>query len=67
MRTERPTPWGFDIWDPRLDLRRAAADAQQGVVVPEPVDDDDPAIPDETTLADWPELEAVGAGGRDVR
>ncbi len=28
MRLERSHPWGFDTEDPRLELRRAAAEAQ---------------------------------------
>jgi hypothetical protein len=54
MRTERPTPWGFDVFDPRLEMRRAAAEAQRtyGVVdipgEPEPTEDDAaPAASDE--------------------
>jgi hypothetical protein len=66
MRTERPTPWGFDIWDPRLELRRAAADAQHGVAPAKAPPDDDPPNLDETE-ADWLELEAVGAGRPDSR
>ncbi len=29
MRTERPEPWGFDLYDPRLTIRQLAADAQR--------------------------------------
>jgi hypothetical protein len=62
MRTERPTPWGFDIWDPRLEQRRAAAEAQRNAAAVErPLDGDSP-IQDETTVADRPEPEGVGAG-----
>jgi hypothetical protein len=67
MRTERPTPWGFDIWDPRLEQRRAAAEAQRGgAFVEAPASDDSPILDDETPF-DWPALEAVGAGARDNR
>ena len=62
MRTERPTPWGFDIWNPRLELRRAAADAQREAASEEvPAGEDPPAL-DETTPFEWPALEPVGAG-----
>jgi hypothetical protein len=67
MRTERPTPWGFYIWDPRLEQRRAAAEAQRGrASVEAPAGDDSPILDDETPF-DWPALEAVGAGARDNR
>ena len=65
MRTERPTPWGFDVWDPRLEQRRAAAEAQRGSSsVEEPTREDWPILDDDTPL-DWPALEPVGAGARD--
>ena len=60
MRTERPTPWGFDVWDPRLTLRQQAADAQRNPIADTP-DDHEPAIPDEPTASEQRELEVVGA------
>jgi hypothetical protein len=36
MRLERSHPWGFDHEDPRLDLRRAAAEAQRDTSTAEP-------------------------------
>jgi len=35
MRLERSHPWGFDDGDPRLELRRAAAEAQRDVAAAE--------------------------------
>jgi hypothetical protein len=60
MRTERPTPWGFDIWDPRLEFRRAAADAQRvGDNLPA-AKDDHPTQPDDAELPEQREPELVG-------
>jgi hypothetical protein len=61
MRTERPTPWGFDIWDPRLSTRREAAQAQWAQ------SDEDSKMPDDWTWdepgsTETTEPEAVGAG-----
>jgi hypothetical protein len=65
MRTERPTPLGFDIWDPRLEQRRAAAEAElSGASVEAPYGDESPILDDETPF-DWPALETVGAGAGD--
>jgi len=36
MRLEHSNPWGFDHEDPRLDLRRAAAEAQRDIATAEP-------------------------------
>jgi hypothetical protein len=67
MRTERPTPWGFDIWDPRLEQQRAAAEAQRdSASVEAPAGDDWPILDNEAPF-DWPALEAVGAGARAKR
>lgn len=42
MRTERATPWGFnDDDDPRLGVRRAAAQAQTEADREEPAADED--------------------------
>jgi hypothetical protein len=60
MRTERPTPWGFDVWDPRLTLRQQAADAQRIPIADTP-DDHEPAIPDEPAATEPREPELVGA------
>jgi hypothetical protein len=60
MRTERPAPWGFDVWDPRLTLRQQAADAQHESDAGVP-DGADPTVPHEPAPAEPPELETVGA------
>ena len=59
MRTERPEPWGFDVWDPRLTMRQQAADAQHQ----SSTDDSEiePAILDEPATAESTEPELVGA------
>jgi hypothetical protein len=41
MRNERSHPWGLDETDPRLDLRRAAAEAQRDIAAVEPPEADD--------------------------
>lgn len=61
MRIERPAPWGFDVWDPRLTLRQQAADAQHVSDADVP-DDVDPTVPNEPASAEPRELETVGAG-----
>jgi hypothetical protein len=63
MRTERPEPWGFDLWDPRLAIRQRAVDAQplsdaEGPKKDEASDWDEPAP------AEPRELETVGGLGR---
>ena len=60
MRTERPTPWGFDVWDPRLEFRRAAADAQRGNDFPLPAKDDDPTRLDDDEHSEQREPDLVG-------
>ena len=62
MRTERPTPWGFDVWDTRLTLRQQAADAQR-VPVPDMADDHDheDKVLDEPAATESRELEVVGS------
>jgi hypothetical protein len=60
MRTERPTPWGFDVWDPRLTLRQQAADAQRVRIADTP-DDREPTDPDEPEPTEPREPELVGA------
>ncbi len=61
MRTERPEPWGFDIWDPRLTLRQQAADAQrESVDVPDMSAIDQPTVVVEPGEAEPRELEPVG-------
>ena len=61
MRTERPEPWGFDVWDPRLTLRQQAADAQHESDT-DVSDGVDPTVLDEPAPAEPRELETVGAG-----
>jgi hypothetical protein len=53
MRTERPTPWGFDIWDPRLSTRREAAQAQWGQ------SDEDTMTPDDLTGDDHASTDSI--------
>jgi hypothetical protein len=60
MRTERPTPWGFDVWDPRLTLRQQAADAQRIPIADTP-DSDETTILDEPAATEPREPELVGA------
>jgi len=60
MRIERPTPWGFDDRDPRLELRRAAAEAQRLVDAEETPDADD-VMPDDI-WSDPEEWELPGGG-----
>jgi hypothetical protein len=59
MRTERPEPWGFDVWDPRLNMRQQAADAQRLSDAHDP--EIEPAALDEPAPAESPEAELVGA------
>ena len=63
MRTDRPDPWGFDLYDPRITIRQLAADAQRKYEadVPEP---DAPAAVDEGASAEPQEQELVGGGSR---
>lgn len=65
MRTERPEPWGFDLWDPRLTLRQQAADAQRVSDIDAP-DVDPPNVLEEPASAEPRELETVGGGNRAV-
>lgn len=61
MRTERPTPWGFDVWDPRLEMRRAAAEAQRTYgVLDIPVEPG--SAEEEAAATDSEALEPVMAG-----
>jgi hypothetical protein len=60
MRTERPEPWGFDVWDPRLTIRQQAAEAQQ-LSNDDVMDGDDPTVVDESA-AEPRELETVSGG-----
>ena len=50
MRLERSHPWGFDDGDPRLELRRAAAEAQRDVAAAELPDADDLPLADNHRL-----------------
>jgi hypothetical protein len=63
MRTERPEPWGFDLWDPRLTMRQQAGDAQR-LSDAEGQETDDPADWDDPASAEPRELEPVGGVGR---
>ena len=46
MRLERSHPWGFDEEDPRLELRRTAAEAQRDMDGAETADADDSTLDD---------------------
>ena len=59
MRTERPEPWGFDVWDPRLTMRQQAADAQR-VSDAEAPETDESSGWDEPAAAEPRELETSG-------
>jgi len=61
MRTERPEPWGFDVWDPRLTIRQQAADAQHESDR-EPLDGADRTDLDEPVPPAPRGFETVGAG-----
>ena len=66
MRTESPTPWGFDRWDPRLSIRQAAAEAQRGTSLDEPqpqAESVTETVPAET-IGDEPEGTADGGSIR---
>ena len=60
MRTERPEPWGFDLYDPRLTIRQQAKDDQRkyDAALPEP---HEPAPVDEPSNGAH-EPETVGVG-----
>lgn len=60
MRHERSYPWGFDEEDPRLDLRRAAAEAQRALDTAEQPDADDLTL-DDFWSSDAEEWELAGA------
>jgi len=62
MRTERPTPWGFDVWDPRLTMRQLAASAQHEFDLDGDVDSDVTTTVTGGEPADSADLETVGAG-----
>ena len=62
MRNERSYPWGLDSTDPRLDLRRAAADAQREMDAVEPPDQDERPL-DDTWTTDAEEWEPAMATG----
>ena len=61
MRTERPAPWGFDVWDPRLTMRQQAAAAQHEPAVDE-LDSEDAVGLGEHAADESRELETAGAG-----
>lgn len=62
MRLERSHAWGFDHEDPRLDLRRAAAEAQRDMSTAEPAAADDLTL-HHNRSTDQEELE-IGWGQR---
>jgi hypothetical protein len=55
MRNERSHPWGIDYGDPRLDLRRRAAEAQRDVAGDDAPHTTDLVFDDfkSTHLEDW--------------
>ena len=64
MRTERPTAQGFDLDDPRLEARRAAAEAQRALAEAPDPDYEPPVDADADRL--WA-LKPVAVGPRDDR
>ena len=65
MRNEQSHPWGFDTEDPRLELRRAVAQAQRETVADDTPDADDLTLDDFgwTDSEDWGLVEATGRRG----
>ena len=61
MRNERPEPWGFDVWDPRLTVRQQAADAQHEPAVDE-LEGEDAVGLGESVADETRELAHVGGG-----
>ena len=63
MRTDRPDPWGFDLYDPRITMRQLAADAQRRYEadVPEP---DRPTTVDDGASSEPQDRELVGGSAR---
>ncbi len=61
MRTERPAPWGFDVFDPRLEMRRAAAEAQRTYGVLD-ISSDHVSAEDDAAQIDAENREPVAAG-----
>ncbi len=59
MRTERPGPWGFDVWDPRLTVREQAAHAQHEPALDD-LDREDVVGLDDPAADESRELETVG-------
>jgi hypothetical protein len=62
MRSERSYPWGIDEGDPRLELRRRAAEAQR-----DPDADELPAGDtelDDSRSTDWEDWGPPAANGR---
>ena len=55
MRTEHSNPWGFDDRDLRLELRRAAAEAQRDMDAVATPDEADPTLDDilSTDAEEW--------------
>jgi hypothetical protein len=68
MRTEVPTTRGFDIEDPRLELRRIALLAQTGESNASGTSGNaDRPTDDVQEKPERRDLELIGAGGRDGR
>lgn len=63
MRTERPEPWGYDVWDPRLTLRQLAADAQRSSIA-DASDVDEPAALDDPPATEPREPELIGGAAK---
>lgn len=59
MRNERSNAWGFDDRDLRLELRRAAAEAQRDKDAAETPDADGSTL-DDIWSTDWEEWELPG-------
>ena len=63
MRTERPEPWGFDLYDPRLTIRQQAADAQRKYE-PDEREPEEPADVDDGASSELQDRELVSGGSR---
>jgi hypothetical protein len=65
MRNERSHPWGIDYGDPRLDLRRRAAEVQRDLAVDDPQHTTDLVHDDfkSTELDDWDPIDETRREG----
>ena len=63
MRTDRPEPWGFDLYDPRITMRQLAADAQRKYPADVP-ETDESAVAEEAPPSESSDRELVAGGSR---